>query len=210
LPSITLSKIFGLLFTGKVYSAVDHPLITVVFLTTNTVYDLTAFATDHPGGIDVLEECAGTDGTEAYEYAGHSPDALITLNRYQVGFLEGHGGNALTGTATPAASSPLRKTGVITEIQRSWNLSRFRQLLLPISLLVGVRFVWTAGVSERWTTRSDKSTTTPLYAFLAGLLLAFSAGFAGLGIAYFRWRQTLKQEKEVFAYPSVISVRRQA
>jgi hypothetical protein len=183
---------------------------TVVLLTTYIVYDLTAFATDHPGGIDVLEECAGTDGTEAYEYAGHSPDALITLNRYQVGFLEGYGGSALTVTSTPAASSPLRKIGVITEIQRSWNLSRFRHLLLPVSLLLGVRFVWTAGVMERLTTRSDRSTTNSLNAFLTGLLLAFLAGFACLSIAYLRWRKTLRQEKEVFAYPSVISVRRQA
>ncbi|EOA84359.1 uncharacterized protein SETTUDRAFT_63376, partial [Exserohilum turcica Et28A] len=52
------------------------------------VYNLTAFAKDHPGGIDVLCECAGTDGTEVYEYAGHSESALSVLDRFQVGVLE--------------------------------------------------------------------------------------------------------------------------
>ncbi|PVI02668.1 cytochrome b5, partial [Periconia macrospinosa] len=52
------------------------------------VYDLSNFATDHPGGVDVLIDCAGADGTETYEYAGHSDDAIQTMERFQVGVLE--------------------------------------------------------------------------------------------------------------------------
>ncbi|ROT35063.1 cytochrome b5, partial [Sodiomyces alkalinus F11] len=51
------------------------------------VYQLSDFVTDHPGGIDVLLECAGIDGTETYDYAGHSDSAKVTLERYYVGDL---------------------------------------------------------------------------------------------------------------------------
>ncbi|KAL2069224.1 hypothetical protein VTL71DRAFT_15562 [Oculimacula yallundae] len=53
------------------------------------VYDLTTFSTDHPGGIDALESSAGTDGTEAYEYAGHSEENMARMQQYCVGNLEG-------------------------------------------------------------------------------------------------------------------------
>ncbi|KAF2215417.1 hypothetical protein CERZMDRAFT_3276, partial [Cercospora zeae-maydis SCOH1-5] len=52
-----------------------------------SVYDLTAFAPDHPGGVEILKECAGTDASEAYDYAGHSDEAMQTLQKYRVGVL---------------------------------------------------------------------------------------------------------------------------
>ncbi|KAL2760694.1 hypothetical protein ACRALDRAFT_1016639, partial [Sodiomyces alcalophilus JCM 7366] len=52
------------------------------------VYDLTEFASDHPGGIDVLKDTAGTDATESFEYAGHTADAITTMAKFQVGRLE--------------------------------------------------------------------------------------------------------------------------
>lgn len=51
------------------------------------VYDLTTFASDHPGGSDVLIDCAGLDGTESYEYAGHSHANLIRMQKFLVGIL---------------------------------------------------------------------------------------------------------------------------
>ncbi|KAJ8612343.1 hypothetical protein CTAYLR_008368 [Chrysophaeum taylorii] len=43
------------------------------------VYDVRAFVDRHPGGIDVLVNAAGTDATEAFEAAGHSPRARQIL-----------------------------------------------------------------------------------------------------------------------------------
>lgn len=40
-----------------------------------TVYDVTEYVRDHPGGADVLIDVAGTDATEAYADVGHSEDA---------------------------------------------------------------------------------------------------------------------------------------
>ncbi|KAK1977273.1 cytochrome b5-like heme/steroid binding domain-containing protein, partial [Colletotrichum cereale] len=48
------------------------------------VYDLTAFAEDHPGGIEVLVECAGTDATESFDFAGHTAEAIEAMQRFLV------------------------------------------------------------------------------------------------------------------------------
>ncbi|KAL2142952.1 hypothetical protein VTI28DRAFT_474 [Corynascus sepedonium] len=45
---------------------------------------------DHPGGIEILVECAGTDGSEPYDYAGHGEDATATMERFKVGKLAGY------------------------------------------------------------------------------------------------------------------------
>ncbi|TRX94098.1 hypothetical protein FHL15_004866 [Xylaria flabelliformis] len=53
------------------------------------VYDLTDFRLDHPGGVDALLSSAGTDGTEAYEYAAHSKENLVTMQQFRIGTLAG-------------------------------------------------------------------------------------------------------------------------
>lgn len=59
------------------------------FLTTSleTVYDITKYLEDHPGGATVLVEVAGTDATEAFEDIGHSDEAREALNEYEIGKL---------------------------------------------------------------------------------------------------------------------------
>ncbi|GJC80764.1 putative cytochrome b5 [Colletotrichum liriopes] len=54
------------------------------------VYDVTSYVDDHPGGIEVLKDVAGSDGTESFEYVGHSEDAWKALQGFQVGILEGY------------------------------------------------------------------------------------------------------------------------
>ena len=43
---------------------------------------------DHPGGREVLQEVAGTDATEDFEYAGHSDNAQGKLEKLRVGTLD--------------------------------------------------------------------------------------------------------------------------
>ncbi|GFG39196.1 hypothetical protein Cfor_04155 [Coptotermes formosanus] len=53
----------------------------------NSVYDVTEFLNEHPGGEEVLLEQAGKDGTEAFEDVGHSTDARDLMKKYKIGEL---------------------------------------------------------------------------------------------------------------------------
>ncbi|WPK24936.1 hypothetical protein PUMCH_002235 [Australozyma saopauloensis] len=54
------------------------------------VYDATNLLSIHPGGAEVLIDCAGVDATEAFVDVGHSQDALDMLIPYQVGVVGGY------------------------------------------------------------------------------------------------------------------------
>ncbi|XP_015113698.1 cytochrome b5 isoform X2 [Diachasma alloeum] len=51
----------------------------------NSVYDVTKFLAEHPGGEEVLLEQAGADGTEPFEDVGHSSDARQMMEPYKIG-----------------------------------------------------------------------------------------------------------------------------
>lgn len=53
----------------------------------NSVYNVTEFLNEHPGGEEVLLEQAGKDGTEAFEDVGHSTDARELMKKYKIGEL---------------------------------------------------------------------------------------------------------------------------
>lgn len=75
---------------AKVSHAKQAVTTVTLFTDRRTVYNLTDFAADHPGGIDVILDCAGDDATEPFDYAGHSSDAARSMAKFQVGNLEGH------------------------------------------------------------------------------------------------------------------------
>eukprot|EP00124_Ichthyophonus_hoferi_P005664 Ihof_evm2s889 gene=Ihof_evmTU2s889 len=47
-------------------------------------YNITTFLDSHPGGEEILLECAGTDATQAFEDIGHSTDAVRQLDEFYV------------------------------------------------------------------------------------------------------------------------------
>ncbi|XP_033607620.1 cytochrome b5 isoform X2 [Cryptotermes secundus] len=51
----------------------------------NSIYNVTEFLNEHPGGEEVLLEQAGNDGTEAFEDVGHSTDARELMKKYKIG-----------------------------------------------------------------------------------------------------------------------------
>ncbi|XP_017014922.1 cytochrome b5 [Drosophila takahashii] len=53
----------------------------------NSIYDVTAFLNEHPGGEEVLIEQAGKDATENFEDVGHSNDARDMMKKYKIGEL---------------------------------------------------------------------------------------------------------------------------
>lgn len=53
------------------------------------VYDVSSYLDEHPGGEEVIADCAGTDATEAFDDIGHSDDAHDILKTLLIGRLEG-------------------------------------------------------------------------------------------------------------------------
>ncbi|KAK2591494.1 hypothetical protein QQS21_010814 [Conoideocrella luteorostrata] len=80
------------------------------------IYDCTQFVDEHPGGEEVLLDCAGQDATEAFEDVGHSDEARETLDKIQVGVLKRQPGDPAPKTSAPttsgSSSSSSDSTGV--------------------------------------------------------------------------------------------------
>nr|CAD7256777.1 unnamed protein product [Timema shepardi] len=60
---------------------------TTLMIIHNSVYNVTAYLKEHPGGEEVLLEQGGKDATEAFEDVGHSLDARDLMDNYKVGEL---------------------------------------------------------------------------------------------------------------------------
>ncbi|KHO01769.1 Cytochrome b5 [Metarhizium album ARSEF 1941] len=80
------------------------------------IYDCTQFVDEHPGGEEVLLDCAGQDATEAFEDVGHSDEARETLDKLQVGVLKRQPGDpapkSAHATSSGASSGNSDNTGV--------------------------------------------------------------------------------------------------
>ncbi|KAL2139491.1 hypothetical protein VTI28DRAFT_5103 [Corynascus sepedonium] len=173
------------------------------------VYDLTSFASDHPGGIDVLKDTAGTDTTESFEYAGHTVSAIATMAKFQVGRLEG---SELEELKTPP------KVGLIPSPAQKQTEAMTGAWVRPTTLLLALAtgFALLVLVKEGPHLLASLPTVTlpslrpgqeanGKFAFLAGLFLAGSAGLSILISMYWKFNRTLEHEKSVFLYPPVIS-----
>jgi cytochrome b involved in lipid metabolism len=53
------------------------------------VYDVTKFLEDHPGGEEVVIDCAGRDATSDFDDVGHSDEANTMRAEYEIGVLAG-------------------------------------------------------------------------------------------------------------------------
>lgn len=53
----------------------------------DSVYDVTAYADNHPGGPELILEYAGTDCTKDFQAIGHSSEAFKDLKKLKIGEL---------------------------------------------------------------------------------------------------------------------------
>ncbi|CAB3246965.1 unnamed protein product [Arctia plantaginis] len=51
----------------------------------DSVYDVSQYTHEHPGGVDAIADYAGKDGTKDFDDVGHSSDAKKILTKYKVG-----------------------------------------------------------------------------------------------------------------------------
>ncbi|XP_070172455.1 cytochrome b5 [Polyergus mexicanus] len=56
-----------------------------------SVYNLTSFLMEHPGGEEVLLGLAGQDGTECFDSIGHSDEAKQLRGKYKIGEVTNQG-----------------------------------------------------------------------------------------------------------------------
>ncbi|XP_011879846.1 PREDICTED: cytochrome b5-like [Vollenhovia emeryi] len=54
-----------------------------------SVYDVTTFFKEHPGGEEAILQSAGEDATENFNGIGHSQDAINLRKKYKIGELAG-------------------------------------------------------------------------------------------------------------------------
>ncbi|EEH05679.1 predicted protein [Histoplasma capsulatum G186AR] len=93
----------------------------------DTVYDVSNFVDEHPGGEEVLLDVGGRDATDAFEDVGHSDEAREILERLQIGKLKRLPGDPVAKVQNPVVSST---TG-------SKDVSGFGVGLYAILILVG-------------------------------------------------------------------------
>ena len=87
------------------------------------VYDVTEYARDHPGGLDVLLEVAGKDATSEYEDVGHSQDASEIMQSFLVGVLEGYSEKSKDDNSVVAksASEISKSNSALARMYSSWT-----------------------------------------------------------------------------------------
>ncbi|CAH0051426.1 unnamed protein product [Clonostachys solani] len=173
------------------------------------VYNLTSFVNDHPGGIDAILQCAGDDGTDAYDYAGHSKSASATLTRFLIGPLEGHDEKlSEEENRSDPLPKPQREVKRNSYFPASYPLAGFLRLFLGTAL--GGFIIALGGrialhhQSSATLVALGKRTIDSIGAFGAGALLSSSVALVVVAYAYEQFRKTLHHTKEPFAYPPII------
>ncbi|CEJ92562.1 hypothetical protein VHEMI08207 [[Torrubiella] hemipterigena] len=168
-----------------------------------SVYDLTNFVSDHPGGVDALHTCAGSDGTEAYDYASHSKSNMKKMQQYLVGKLDGYTEAEQTDPPVPTHIKTVNKG-------HSRALPRKPLALAASSISTALAL---AALRQRGVFRTltfplmqlgAGSTQNAGLPFWAGMALASIVSCAGFLRLYKLYQSTLDYQNDVFSFPPVI------
>lgn len=166
----------------------------------------------------MLKDCAGTDGSETYEYAGHSANNMKTMQRFLVGSLAAYIAGPADVPRTPHDSAAKTNGSSGRKSARSSTLAvslktwtRLLLLLAVLGVFAGLYWsigaqVFTDGIIGKWDIGLGlaRYANSAAYAFLGGLLLASSLSCAGFAVLYSLFSKTLEHERDVFSYPAVI------
>ncbi|KAH9977740.1 cytochrome b5 [Lactifluus volemus] len=102
-------------------------------LLNGSVYDVTNFLDEHPGGDEVILSEAGKDATEAFEDVGHSDEARALLPAMKVGeFEKGPNESVAKSYQSTAAAAAMENA-----VQQTSNAF----YIVPLAVLVAY-FAW--------------------------------------------------------------------
>ncbi|KAI1261172.1 cytochrome b5-like heme/steroid binding domain-containing protein [Xylariaceae sp. FL1019] len=173
------------------------------------VYDLTDFRVDHPGGVDALLSSAGTDGTEAYEYAAHSEGNMATMQRFRIGKLAGSLQDA-DADDRAVLLSPVQQARRTEGAEPSRGQHVLRQatlaaivIVMAISVAVCYRYL-SPHLSASGLRPSTVGSNNTVWAFWAGTGLASSISFVAFRYIYSLFLSSLEFQSDVFKYPPTI------
>ncbi|KAB1219711.1 Cytochrome b5 [Morella rubra] len=93
-----------------------------------SVYDVTSFLEDHPGGDDVLVSATEKDSTDEFEFVGHSDSAKELMKKYYIGDIE-----------IPVAPVKNAQTQPSQQNQSSGSAMKILLFLVPL-LILGLAF----------------------------------------------------------------------
>ncbi|PVH14810.1 uncharacterized protein CXQ87_005086 [Candidozyma duobushaemuli] len=99
------------------------------------VYDVTNFATEHPGGVEVLLDCGGVDASEAFDDVAHSDLAHEMLEPYFIGYAES------SKESRPVVTEDPEKAGTRKVSKRQEMMKELRRQRTAVLVLTGVAFL---------------------------------------------------------------------
>ncbi len=129
----------------------------------------------------MLRECAGTDGSETYEYAGHSAGNMRTMQRFLVGRLEGYDGGDDDDGAEEEEKKKKRKIDGGSESGGGRGGRKWVQSSINSSSRSSISSKLTAATAAM----TFKTTTSrPLLLLLVLLLVVLAGGVLSTGSLY--------------------------
>ena len=133
------------------------------------VFDVSHYINDHPGGADIFAEIAGADGSEAFDNAQHSEDAMKIKTGFCVGRLEKQESQKRMNKLVRLVSPNQR---LVPKGKRTVNLS------LVVAALLAVLFTVAAFVIDWIHIRAmPMPVLSALGGVIPGIVLRYEKGF---------------------------------
>lgn len=182
------------------------------------MYDLTTFGADHPGGIEVLQNVAGLDGTESYDYANHSESNMEKLEQYRVGRLAG---SLPQVRSVPQKTSPAQSRRIRSAPPpKQCRFGRWVVLavaMFAVALVVVLSYYRRRDDLVDYITPSMNITQLPYgtkpirnsgSSFWTGVAVASSISCVGFSYLYKLFQSSLDYQNDIFAFPPTIPRRK--
>jgi len=164
---------------------------------------LTDFASNHPGGIEVLVEVSGTDATEPFDYAGHGKAALRKMESLEVGRLEGSENTIPPSIDCIPTSTPLPRGEVVKRKTLVLAIPATAFFGLWIARSTGLLDAEQVGMATSWAAKLPTETgMMPVLVYCLATIAVVGAGASFLLVI--EVLKILPREKDVFAHAPLI------
>ncbi|TLD18444.1 hypothetical protein PspLS_10160 [Pyricularia sp. CBS 133598] len=178
------------------------------------VHNVTCFQDDCPSGADLLRDAAGSDGTEAFKYAGHSADPVHKPEGLTIGVLaDSHRSHGARLQTTPSVGSYSNSSRVVPG-----NGGIFVRLAAALTATVGgtgllflalrADGIKTLGREDGSEQGGDSRDAMDAFAWV-GVVMLVASVLVFLAVFAHRWAVRLfPRQKDVWEYPAYFPTRK--